>query len=36
MVAYAKSLAGQMSIELTPGYDQDFATGRQFLDQHAI
>lgn len=35
MVAYAKSLAGQKSVELPPGYDQDFATCRQFLDQHA-
>ena len=35
MVAYAKSLAGQKSIELPPGYDQDFETCRQFLDQHA-
>jgi DNA topoisomerase III len=35
MVAYAKSLAGQKSVDLPPGYDQDFATCRQFLDQHA-
>jgi DNA topoisomerase-3 len=35
MVAYAKSLAGQKSIELPLGYDQDFATCWQFLDQHA-
>jgi len=35
MVAYAKSLAGQKSIELPLGYDQDFATCRQFLDHHA-
>ena len=35
MVAYAKSLAGQKSIELPPGYDRDFATCWQFLDQHA-
>jgi DNA topoisomerase III len=35
MVAYAKSLAGQKSVDLPPGYDQDFATCRQFLDQYA-
>ena len=35
MVAYAKSLAGQKRIELPLGYDQDFATCKQFLDQHA-
>ena len=35
MVTYAKSLAGQKSIDLPPGYDKDFATCRQFLDQHA-
>jgi DNA topoisomerase-3 len=35
MVAYAKSLAGQKSVKLPPGYDQDFATCRLFLDQHA-
>ncbi|MDE0727839.1 MAG: DNA topoisomerase [Alphaproteobacteria bacterium] len=35
MVTYAKSLAGQKSVDLPPGYDQDFATCRQFLDQHA-
>jgi DNA topoisomerase-3 len=35
MVAYAKSLAGQKGVELPPGYDQDFATCRLFLDQHA-
>jgi len=34
MVAYAKSLARQKSIQLPPGYDQDFATCRQFLDQN--
>jgi DNA topoisomerase III len=35
MVAYAKSLAGQQNVDLPAGYDQDFATCRQFLDQHA-
>jgi len=35
MVAYAKSLAGQKNVDLPAGYDQDFATCRQFLDQHA-
>ena len=35
MVAYAKSLAGQKSVELPTGYDRDFATCRHFLDQHA-
>ena len=35
MVAYAKSLAGKKSVKLPPGYDQDFATCRRFLDQHA-
>jgi DNA topoisomerase III len=35
MVAYAKSLAEQKSVVLPPRYDQDFATCRLFLDQHA-
>ncbi len=35
MLAYARSLASNRNLALPPGYDQDFAICRQFLDQHA-